>query len=235
MLRLIYFYLLFFPLTIFYSLVIIFSKTQKNFHWCERSWGKAMIKNSGCEFDVDLSALDEKQTYIFMVNHQSFFDIPLLFHFLSPWQFKFVAKKSLFKFPIFGHAMAAAKHISIDRENSRKGMKDIQHAVDVANSGHSPLIFPEGTRNPNPNKLLPFKIGGMILALKCQKPIAPILMVGPEKVLYKGKLIMNPCQKIKIKALPPIDTSKYSLKEREKVKEDLQDIMDKAYAEMRNE
>ncbi|SDL04461.1 1-acyl-sn-glycerol-3-phosphate acyltransferase [Maridesulfovibrio ferrireducens] len=235
MLRLIYFYILLLPLTIFYSLVIIFSKTQKNFHWSERSWGKAVLDASGCEFDVDLSALDKNQTYVFMVNHQSFFDIPLLFHFLSPWQFKFVAKKSLFNFPIFGHAMAAAKHISIDRDNSRQGMKDIQHAVEVANSGHSPLIFPEGTRNPDPNKLLPFKIGGMILALKCQKPIAPILMVGPEKVLYKGKLIMSPCQKIRIKALPPIDTTKYTLKDREKIKEDLQEIMNKAYAEMRHE
>ncbi|OEU65854.1 MAG: glycerol acyltransferase [Desulfovibrio sp. S3730MH75] len=235
MLRLIYFYLLFFPLTIFYSLVIIFSKKQKNFHWSERSWGKAMLDNSGCEFDVDLSELDENQTYVFMVNHQSFFDIPLLFHYLSPWQFKFVAKKSLFDFPVFGHAMAAGKHISIDRENRRQGMKDIQHAIEVANSGHSPLIFPEGTRNPNPNKLLPFKTGGMILALKCQKPIAPILMVGPEKFLYKGKLIASPGQKIKIKALPPINTTQYTVRDREKVKAILQDTMEKAYAEMRNE
>ena len=58
MLRTIYFYLLFFPVTIFYSMIAIIFKTQKVSHWCEYGWGKAVVKASGCEVEADLSALD---------------------------------------------------------------------------------------------------------------------------------------------------------------------------------
>ena len=170
-----------------------------------------------------------------MVNHQSFYDIPLLFMYLRPWQFKFVAKKSLFKLPVFGQAMSATNHISIDRENHRQGLRDIQHAVKIAAGGNSPLIFPEGTRNPDPTQLLQFKTGGIVLALKCQKPIAPIIMVGPAEVCPRGKLILYPCKKIQIRALPPIDTSKYTLRDRAKLKEELRNIMNRAYTEIINE
>ncbi len=235
MLRKIIFYICFFPVTGFFSMVAVCFKNQKAAHWCERNWGRWIVFLSGCDIEADLSELDPEQTYIFMVNHQSFFDIPLLFWYLHPWHFKFVAKQSLFKIPVFGHAMKAANHISIDRQNRRKAMKDIQKAVDAAEEGNSPLIFPEGTRNPDPVSLMPFRVGGMIIALKCNKPIAPVLMVGPAEALPKGKLILKTGSKIRIKALKPIDPSGYSLKDREKFKDDLQKMMDKAYAEMRNE
>lgn len=235
MLRKIIFYICFFPVTFFFSFVAICFKNQKAANWCERNWGHCIVLLSGCDIDVDLSELDPKQTYVFMVNHQSLFDIPLLFWYLNKWQFKFVAKKSLFKIPIFGHAMSSANHISIDRQNKRKAIKDIQKAIVTAENGNSPLIFPEGTRNPEPSKLLPFQVGGMIIALKCQKPIAPILMVGPAKALPKGELIIKTGSKIRIKALKPIDPSGYSIKDREKLKENLQKMMDKAYAEICDE
>ncbi|WP_245577064.1 lysophospholipid acyltransferase family protein [Maridesulfovibrio zosterae] len=214
-------------------MVAIIVRNQAGSHWCERNWGRLVVWLCASNNDVDLSALDENQTYVFMVNHQSFYDIPLLFKFLAPWQFKFVAKKSLFDFPVFGHAMTAANHISIDRENRRQGMRDIQNAIDVANGGNAPLIFPEGTRNPDPKQLLPFKTGGMVLALKCQKPIAPIVMCGADKVCRKGSMWMNPFKNIKIKALPPIDISEYTVRDRLKLKEQLEEVMGKTYAELR--
>ncbi|ACS79330.1 phospholipid/glycerol acyltransferase [Maridesulfovibrio salexigens DSM 2638] len=237
LLRTLFFYLVFFPATIFFSIVAIIGRTQKTSHWCERNWGKMVAWLCASTNRVDLSALDENETYVFMVNHQSFYDIPLLFKYLAPWQFKFVAKKQLFDFPVFGHAMTAGKHISIDRENRRQGMRDIQNAIDTANSGLSPLIFPEGTRNPAPEKdgLMEFKTGGMVLALKCQKPIAPVVMYGVNRVCKKHSLWMNPFQEVKIKALPPIDISEYKVRDRVKLKEQLEEVMGKAYAELRDE
>ncbi|WP_068791371.1 lysophospholipid acyltransferase family protein [Maridesulfovibrio hydrothermalis] len=222
-------------MTIFFSLIAMASRTQKSAHWCERNWGKMTSWLTGSIDDVDLSALDKNETYVFMVNHQSFYDIPLLFNHLAPWEFKFVAKKSLFEFPIFGHAMSATNHISIDRTNRRQGMKDIQHAVEVAAGGNCPLIFPEGTRNPDPARLLPFKTGGMVLALRCQKPIAPIVIYGANEVCKKGSLFMHPYRKIKIKALPPIDISEYTVRDRVELRDKLQAAMDAAYAELKNE
>ncbi len=236
-LRTLFFYIVFFPATIFFSIVAIIGRNQKSSHWCERNWGKLVVWLCASNDNVDLSALDEKQTYVFVVNHQSFYDIPLLFKHLAPWEFKFVAKKSLFDFPVFGHAMSAGNHISIDRHNRRQGMRDIQNAINVANGGNSPLIFAEGTRNPAPqvNGLLPFKTGGLVLALKCQKPIAPIVMYGINKVCRKHSLWMNPFQDIKIKALPPIDISEYKVRDRVKLKEQLEELMGSAYAELKDE
>ncbi len=236
LLRTLFFYLVFFPATIFFSIVAIIGRNQTSSHWCERNWGKLVVWLCASTNRVDLSALDENETYVFMVNHQSFYDIPLLFKFLAPWEFKFVAKKQLFDFPVFGHAMSAGRHISIDRENRRQAMRDIQNAIDTANSGLSPLIFPEGTRNPAPEKdgLMEFKTGGMVLALKCQKPIAPVVMYGINKVCRKHSLWMNPFQEIKIKALPPIDISEYKVRDRVKLKEQLEEVMGKAYAELKD-
>jgi 1-acyl-sn-glycerol-3-phosphate acyltransferase len=237
LLRTLFFYIVFFPATIFFSLVAVIGRNQASSHWCERNWGRVVVWLCASTDRVDLSALDENQTYVFMVNHQSFYDIPLLFKHLAPWKFKFVAKKQLFDFPVFGHAMTAAKHISIDRENRRQAMRDIQNAIDTADNGNSPLIFPEGTRNPAPEKdgLMEFKTGGMVLAIKCQKPIAPVVMYGVNKVCRKHSLWMNPFQEIKIKALPPIDISGYKVRDRNKLKEQLAEVMGAAYAELKDE
>ncbi|NDV24594.1 lysophospholipid acyltransferase family protein [Desulfovibrio sp. JC022] len=237
LIRTLFFYLVFFPATIFFSIVAIIGRNQTSAHWSERNWGKVVTWLCASTDRVDLSALDKNQTYVFMVNHQSFYDIPLLFKHLAPWEFKFVAKKQLFDFPVFGHAMSAGNHISIDRENRRQGMRDIQNAINVADSGLSPLIFPEGTRNPAPEKdgLMEFKTGGMVLALKCKKPIAPVVMYGVNRVCKKHSLWMNPFQEIKIKALPPIDISEYKVRDRVKLKEQLEEVMGAAYAELKNE
>jgi len=237
LLRTLFFYLVFFPATIFFSIVAIIGRDQTSSHWCERNWGRVVVWLCASTNRVDLSALDEDETYVFVVNHQSFYDIPLLFKYLAPWEFKFVAKKSLFDFPVFGHAMSAGNHISIDRHNRRQGMRDIQNAINVANSGLSPLIFPEGTRNPSPEKdgLMDFKTGGLVLALKCQKPIAPVVMYGVNRVCKKHSLWMNPFQEVKIKALPPIDISGYKVRDRNKLKDQLEEVMGAAYAELKDE
>ncbi len=237
LIRTLFFYLVFFPATIFFSIVAIIGRNQTSSHWCERNWGRVVVWLCASTNRVDLSALDKNETYVFVVNHQSFYDIPLLFKYLAPWQFKFVAKKSLFDFPVFGHAMTAGNHISIDRHNRRQGMRDIQNAINVADSGLSPLIFPEGTRNPSPevDGLMPFKTGGLVLAIKCQKPIAPVVMYGVNKVCKKHSLWMNPFQEVKIKALPPIDISDYKVRDRNKLKDQLEEVMGAAYAELKDE
>ena len=116
-------------------------------------------------------------------------------------------------------------------------MRDIQNAINVANSGLSPLIFPEGTRNPSPevDGLMPFKTGGLVLAIKCQKPIAPVVLYGVNKVCRKHSLWMNPFQEVKIKALPPIDISDYKVRDRNKLKDQLEEVMGAAYAELKDE
>jgi 1-acyl-sn-glycerol-3-phosphate acyltransferase len=168
-----------------------------------------------------------------MANHQSHMDIPILFAALSGWNFRFLAKESLFTIPVFGPAMRRMGHVAIDRGNRRKAMESIQEAVDLVSRGIGLLVFPEGTRSMDYSKLQEFKTGGMIVALKCHAQVAPLVLEGSGGVLPKHGRRLAPGV-VRLRALPPFDAAAlYTLKERENFKNDLWDRMDAAYQEMR--
>lgn len=236
MIRNVIFYICLFPLTAFFSsLCLLFSRRDgENLlsHRLECLWARLLVLSGGIKVEADLSALDPEKNYVFMANHQSNMDIPALFSVLSGYNFRFLAKKELFKIPLFGHSMARTGHINIDRQNRRKAMESIQTAVDFVARGMSLLIFPEGTRNPAPATLGEFKTGGMIVALKCQALVAPLIVTGGARVLPKKSLLLRGGT-IHIKALPPFDpTQTYSLREREDFKNDLRARMLAAYLEL---
>ena len=236
MLRVLRFYATLVPFTIFYSVRQLLLNTEtasiEEYDHLGKTFGRRMLHMAGIQVEADLSALDPKGHYVFMCNHQSMFDIPILFDALWNYRMRFVAKQSLFKIPIYGKALGKAGHISINRENRRAAMKSVDEAVAAAKAGISPLIFPEGTRNQDLSKLMDFKVGGMVLALKCGLPVAPLVMVGTGKLMPKNSMLFNPDQKIRLKALPPVDPSAYTMKEREKFKDDMYALMNAAYQEL---
>jgi 1-acyl-sn-glycerol-3-phosphate acyltransferase (EC 2.3.1.51) len=77
-----------------------------------------------------------------------------------------------------------------------------------------------------------FKVGGMVLALKCGLPVAPLVMEGTGKLLPKKSILFNPDQRIRLRALPPVDPSAYTMKDREKFKDDMYALMNAAYQEL---
>jgi len=225
-------------LTFFFSsLCWLFARVGRHglfAHRLERLWGKSLVWAAGVRIEADLSALDPKAAYIFMANHQSHLDIPILFAALSGYNFRFLAKESLFAIPVFGPALRRMGHVSIDRGNRRKAMEAIQEAVDLVAGGVGLLVFPEGTRSLDFTQIQDFKTGGMIVALKCQAMVAPIIISGSGNILAKHGRRINPGV-VRIRALPPFDAAAaYTLKQREAFKNDLWDRMDAAYQEMRS-
>jgi 1-acyl-sn-glycerol-3-phosphate acyltransferase len=102
--------------------------------------------------------LDAKTRYVFIANHQSYFDIPVLYAGL-PFALSFIAKKELFFIPFFGWGIAAIGHIWIDRENARAARKSITRAIEKLKcQGISLVLFPEGTRSIT-GEVGEFKIG----------------------------------------------------------------------------
>jgi len=200
-------------------------------HWGLK-WGDASVRLAGVRIEADLGGADPKGHYVFICNHQSNLDIPVLFRVLKGNRIRFVAKKSLFDIPLYGKALAHSGHICIDRENRRSAMKSLGEAVDRAKEGISPVIFPEGTRNTELSQLMEFKVGGMIVALKSGLPVVPIVITNTGRVMAKGRLTIDNRPVIRVKALPVIDPSAYTLKEREKFKDDLHEMMDTAYREL---
>jgi 1-acyl-sn-glycerol-3-phosphate acyltransferase len=195
----------------------------------ETFWAKTIMAMSGANIWVESTELDPESQYIFMVNHQSQLDIPLLGTILSHYHPVFVAKHSLFKIPFFGKAMLRRGHIPIDRENRRQAMQSIEKAVQAAQKGTSIVIFPEGTRNTE--ELADFRIGGIILALKTQLPVVPVLVQGTGYISPKGTCCITPGE-IVVRILPPLTLKgQYSLKDRERLKDDLWSLMQHHYLE----
>lgn len=238
MLRFLLFVLQVIPLTLWHSARMVlgsrlFGSPGPRGERIGRAWSRALLRAGGFRLEADLSALTPGGHYLFMVNHQSNLDIPVLYAALADFPIRFVAKKSLFDIPVFGAAMLRAGHIPIDRDNRRSGMKSLQEAAEAARAGICPVIFPEGTRHPDPmpDDLQDFKIGGMILALKCGLPVAPLIVTGTGRALPRGRMHSERAV-LRVKALPPMNVSSYTLKERERFRDDLRRAMSLAYREL---
>ena len=155
--------------------------------YCAVPWSKSILWVCGIKIRVlGLENLEPETPRIYMVNHQSYFDIFTLLANL-PVQFKFVLKQELMRVPFLGPAMRRAKYVGIDRDDPRKAIKSMNQAADRFREGASILIFPEGTRSPD-GRLQPFKPGGFHLALKIKGDIVPVSIVGTHRIVPKGSL-----------------------------------------------
>lgn len=153
-----------------------------------RLWSWLVLKIGRIRLKVrGLERLDVNRHYIFMANHQSNIDIPVLFQAVVPFQLRWVAKKELLFVPLFGLAFWAARHIVVDRSSAFKAMASLRKAKKRMEEGISVVFFPEGTRSRH-GKLLPFKRGGFMLAAMTKTPIVPITINGSDAVLPKGDL-----------------------------------------------
>lgn len=230
---------MFFPLTFFYSSAMgLMGFTKNAGSWGEKfghRWTRKLAWLTGAKYEIDLSALEPEGHYVFMLNHQSQLDIMIGYWLLWKHKVRFLAKKSLWSVPVFGWAMWGAGHIPIDRSNRRVAMKSIENAVAIVKGGVSPIVFPEGTRSSDFSKLQEFKTGGIILALKTGLPVAPVVISGMGDVLPKGSWKLNPKPVVRVKALAPIDTTAYTLKDRDRFRDDLYEMMNNAYIELRRE
>jgi 1-acyl-sn-glycerol-3-phosphate acyltransferase len=182
-----YYAVLIISTVLFGSAAIITAFVTRNSNWAHligRSWGSVNLWAAGVKVRLKgLENLAPRQAYVFLSNHQGWFDIFTLLGKL-PVQFRWLAKEELFKIPILGPAMRAAGYVPIDRGDRRKAVESLNVAATRVQSGTSVVIFPEGTRSPD-GVLQEFKKGGFILAIKSQQLIAPITISGSHCVLPK--------------------------------------------------
>jgi len=173
------------------SVLVVFCwvpRRYKLFDRCSTLWSRVILGSIGVKVSVSgLEHLDTRNPAIYMVNHQSLLDTPILFGHVSP-ALRFVAKKSLRWVPFMGWAMALNDFVFIDRQQRGSAIASLDRAGDKIASGTSVLVFPEGTRGPG-EQLLPFKKGGFMLALKAQVPIVPLRLTGTPALLPKGSLL----------------------------------------------
>jgi 1-acyl-sn-glycerol-3-phosphate acyltransferase len=160
--------------------------------WAARTWARLWLLAAGAKCTVSgLDRLSPEKRYVFVSNHQSGLDIPLLYV-LLPYHLSFIAKKELFYVPFLGWGMAAIGHIYIDRANARRAHQSIGRAVEKLRKEHRSLVvFPEGTRSAD-GHLGAFKSGSFALAIEAGVELVPVVIDGSCRVLPKGTLMTHP-------------------------------------------
>jgi len=189
-----------------------FSFISPNYlHNCAIVWAKGCLLLAGVRVKIQgAENIPRNRSAVYIANHRSHFDVLAMYSCL-PIQFRWMAKKELFDIPLFGMAMRRCGYISIDRSNRRKSMQSMLAAAQRIKGGTSVIIFPEGTRATE-RKLLPFKKGGFMIALKAQVPLVPVAINGSLGLLPRGSLLIRPGL-IEITVLPAIETSDLTSKE----------------------
>jgi 1-acyl-sn-glycerol-3-phosphate acyltransferase len=138
----------------------------------------------------------------------------------------FIAKKELFKLPCVKTWMKLLKCIPIDRENIRSSAKAISDAIKVLKTGHSMIIFPEGSRS-KACEMGDFKAGSFKLATKSRLPIVPITVNGTYKILEKNNMIIKPT-KIYLTIHKPVYTHDLTTEQLKELTEQVKDVIQRA-------
>lgn len=201
--------------------VSFFSRTGNVVHNLGRFWAKTILWVAGIKVQTrGLENLDPDRPFVFVCNHQSNFDILVLFSAL-PVQFRWIAKAELFKIPLFGQSMRGAGYISIDRRDRKKAIQSLRQAAERIRSGVSVMIFPEGTRSPD-GDIGEFKKGGFILAYDAGVPIIPIVLNGTWSIMSKDSIRIKP-DNVTLSVLPAVNVAEYSKAEKSKLIEDVRE------------
>ena len=155
-----------------------------------RAWARMILRGTGVTVRVLHGERFAGQSAVLAPNHESFYDILVLFHIL-PMRFAFLAKRNLFRIPILGWSMTAAGFVPVDRGERRRSAATVETALRRLGRGSSLIVFPEETRTRT-GELLPFKAGAALLAIRSGLPLQPIGIAGTFGVQRRGGFAITP-------------------------------------------
>ena len=161
-------------------------------HGCARAWSALILKTTGVRVTIEgLDRISPRATYVFVSNHQSIYDTPVIFASL-PYQLRIIAKESLARFPVLGWHLKRGGHLFVDRRHpDRAGILRRWRAL--VSEGLSLIIYAEGTRSAN-GHVARFKAGSFLLAIEAGLPIVPVAVIGTRQVMPKGRLRTEPAE-----------------------------------------
>jgi 1-acyl-sn-glycerol-3-phosphate acyltransferase len=189
--------------TLFFSLVAVVGglvRAPKGlFDWIHRNWARSVLGAAGVRIEAKgLEHVHEGRAYVFVSNHQSFFDVWTMMATL-PASIRFVAKQELARIPIFAAACRAAGHVFIDRRDAVAAGEAIRVAgQQMEKEGLSLFFFPEGTRSAD-GKLRRFKKGSFALAIETQ-----LELVGRATEHDRAQAVRDLSGPDKMTTIPPV-------------------------------
>lgn len=170
-----------------------------------RWFGREVVRALG----IDLVAtgahrVPTDRAYVYMSNHQSHLDIPMLYATLPSRTIRMLGKKELFQIPLWGRGLQAAEFIAVDRSNHTRAMESIARAAALIRDGVSIYLAPEGTRSVT-GKIGKLKKGGFHLAKDTHTPIVPVAIKGTMDILPRGGRVMQTGKHVEVTIGAPID------------------------------
>jgi 1-acyl-sn-glycerol-3-phosphate acyltransferase len=193
-------------------------------------WARRMLDEADATIDVTgRENLPADESLVLMSNHRSYFDIPSVYVAVAG-RIRMVAKKELFRVPLFGAAMRVAGFIEVDRGARDAAVASLRRGESLLRNGARVWIAPEGTRTKT-GKLGPFKSGGFHLALDAGVRILPIAIQGSEAVMSADSFQIRRGAHISVKILPPVDAPAYGLARRKDLTAEVRRVIADALGE----
>jgi len=223
------------PLVWLYTLVLgcvslivsFFDPTGARQQNIARLWSRMILWTVGAKVQVEgLDRIDISKPQVYVVNHLSAFDIPVLYTYL-PFQFRILAKKELFRYPFMGWHLHRSGQIPVVLENPKASVRSLNLAVAAIKKGNSLVIFPEGGRSPN-GQLQSFMGGAFYAAVKAHVNVVPIVLVGTYEMLKMNSYHIKPGP-VQMVVGSPISTAGMSTRDIAKITEQARVVIGDLY------
>ena len=224
-------YFLWDPLIWFYTIVLgalsllssFFDKSGRIQHGFARLWSRMILGTIGAKLQIaGLERIDTSKAQVYVVNHLSALDIPVLYAHL-PFQFRILAKKELFRYPFMGWHLSRSGQIPVVLENPKASVRSLTRAVTALKDGNSLVVFPEGGRSRD-GQLHPFMGGAFYAALRAQVDIIPMALVGTFEMLKMNTWHIK-SGPVYLLVGEPISTVSLTTRDLEKVSQKAHDVI----------
>ncbi len=184
---------------------------------------------AGVRFRVEgRERLDPERTYLFVANHASNVDPPILLLAIGR-DIKVIAKASLFRLPLFGWLLRVAGMVPVHRDDRERAIGAVELAAASLASGNDFLVFAEGTRSRD-GRLLPLKKGPFVMAIKAGVPVVPVVLSGTREMMPKGTRRLRPGE-ARVRFLPPVSTRGLTFADRDVLRARVEAEMRRALGE----
>ena len=165
-----------------------------------------LLKAAGVEVDVKgLENITTNQPYVFVANHQSWFDSFVLAAIL-PVALAFAPKKEMYRVPVCSYTMRLLHFVCVDRTHPRNVLKYIDTIAALIGSDISFIVYPEGTRSET-GKLGQFTRGAVLLADRACVPIIPVILVGTREIMPRDTFWITYGRRVKVIILSPLSVN----------------------------
>src|SRR5208337_449195 len=228
-------YLVYVPLVYLYTLVLgilslissLFDGSGRVQHWFARLWARMILKTGSIQIQVEgLENIDPSRPVVYAANHLSALDIPVLYATI-PGQFRIMAKKELFRYPVLGWHLKRSGQIPIVFGDAHASVGSLKRAGRALRKGLPLMVFPEGGRSPS-GQLQPFMGGAFFAAIAEQVPVVPVAIVGTYEMLPMNSFHVLPGEVAMIIG-QPIATTGMRLCDMDKLASQVRDAIAEMY------